>query len=332
VLVPILDPASATIRRVAIRTGRGRRLFRALANVLTALFLVFSIPLTVGIYGQAYVEMDERVRFPPPGQLVDVGGGEMIHVRTWGSANERPTLLLFTSAFTPSSAWAWVAQTLATEYRVVAFDRPGMGWSIGGVGPRDARHAADALTSALRIAGIGPPYVVIAHSFGGFSGRVFAGQHRSQLAAMVLLATSHPDAPGSGYGFFARLAAIRAHAGIDLLTPRGGGFSSLPPGEAEATDGVNHWTSHLDASADELETWDATAAEVRAAGDFGNVPLLVIGEASDNDEQRRYQLDLARLSSANEFVALNVGHLDMLIQRDQAQLVTDEIGPFLEGR
>jgi pimeloyl-ACP methyl ester carboxylesterase len=315
---------------VSTPTSRAGRLFRALANVLTALFLVVSIPLTVGIYAQAYVEMGERARFPPPGQIIDIGGGEKIHVRTWGQANDRPTILLFISAYTPSSAWAWIAQSLSAEYRVVAFDRPGMGWSSGGANPRDAMHAADALTSALRIAGIGPPYVVIGHSYGGFSARVFAGQHRSDVRAIVLLDTSHPDAPGSGYGFFARLNALQAHSGMQLLYKLGGGFSSLPPGDAEATDAVNHWTSHLDASADELETWNASAAEVRAAGDFGDLPVLIVAGA-EGEYQRGFQLDLVKLSTGSQLVDLNVGHIQMLIERDQAALVTDQITRFLAG-
>lgn len=292
------------------------------------IFLFVAIPLTVGIYAQAYVEMGERARFPPPGQIVDIGGGEKIHLRTWGSANDRPTVLLFISAYTPSSAWAWTAQALAPDYRVVAFDRPGMGWSSGGGGPRDAAHAAKALGSALDLAGIGRPYVVVAHSYGGFSGRVFAAQHRADVRALILLDTSHPDAPGSGHGFLARLNAVQANAGMQLLYKLGGGYGSLPPGEAEATDAVSHWTSHLDASADELETWDASADEVRAAGDFGDLPLLVVAGAG-SEEQRRYQLDLLNLSTSSEFVALNVGHLEMLIQPDQAALVIDEISRFL---
>jgi pimeloyl-ACP methyl ester carboxylesterase len=309
-------------------TSRAGRLFRALANVLTAIFLVVSILLTVGIYAQAYVETGERARFPPPGQIVDIGGGEKIHVRTWGQANDRPTIVLFISAYTPSSAWAWIAQTLSVEYRLVAFDRPGMGWSSGGGNPRDAAHAANALRSALAIAGIGPPYVVVGHSYGGFSARVFAAQHRPDVRALILLDTSHPDGPGSGYGFFARLNAVQAHAGIQLLYRLDGGFSSLPPGDAEATDAVNHWTSHLDASADELETRNASAAEVRAAGDFGELPVLIVAGA-ESDEQRRYQLDLVKLSSASQFVDLNVGHLQMLTEPDQAALVTDQISRFL---
>lgn len=277
---------------------------------------------------QAAVEHDQRGRFPPPGQLVDIGGGEKIHLRTWGSASDRPTVLLFISAQTPSSAWAWIAQSLAEDYRVVAFDRSGMGWSTGGSGPRDADHAARALTSALAIAGIGPPYVVVAHSYGGFSARVFVGLHPDDVVAMVLLDTSHPDAPGSGYGPLTRITALQGHAGLMVLFPPGNGFASLPDGEGDAAYAASLWTSHLDASSDELDTWNASAAQVRTAGTFGDLRLLVVA-AYESEDQRRYQLDLVNLSSAGEFVALNVGHLQMLTEPDQAALVTDEMTQFL---
>ena len=282
----------------------------------------------VGALAQAYVEHDERGRFPPPGELVDIGGGEMIHLREWGTPNDKPTLLLFVSGYALSSAWAWIAQDLAADYHLVAFDRPGMGWSSGGSGPRDAAHAADALTRALEIAAIGPPYIVVAHSYGGFSGRVFAAQHRDDLVAVILLDTSHPDALGSGHGFVARMNALRAHAGLELLVPLMGGYASLPAGEGDAANAVSRWTSHLDASADELETWTQTTHQVRAAGGFADLPLLIVAGAQSEDH-RRYQLDLQQLSTASEFVALNVGHTAMLIQQDQAALVIDELRRFL---
>jgi len=48
----------------------------------------------------------------------------------WGAATGGPTILLDVSAGQPSSIWAWIASDLGRHYRVVAYDRPGMAWSI----------------------------------------------------------------------------------------------------------------------------------------------------------------------------------------------------------
>ena len=169
---------------------------------------------------EGLAEGQERVWFPPPGQVVDIGNGQLMHLRVWGSGTPtRPTLLLLAGAAIPSSAWGWIGPELARDYRVVAIDRPGIGWSTGGQGPRTARVAADAIATALNKVGIGPPYVVIAHSFAGFTGRVFISHHRADVQAAVMLDTSTPEAPGAGYGYFYRMDALRGHLGLPYLFP-----------------------------------------------------------------------------------------------------------------
>jgi hypothetical protein len=82
----------------------------------------------------------------------------------------------------------------------------------------------------------------------------------------------------------------------------------------------------MDATADELETWDASAAEVRAAGDVDDLPLLVVASGGTADQ---YNLDLMSLSSEARLAELNVGHTDMLLRPDQAELVVETLRAFL---
>lgn len=302
------------------------RLLLAARNVA----LVVAIVLLVGATVQAVVESVERRQYPPPGQLVDLGDGRSIHLRTWGMDNDAPAVVLDVSANLFSSAWAWIGPALAEEFRVVAYDRPGMGWSVGRRPPRDARSSAEALSEALQRAGIGPPYVVVGHSFGGFSARVFADMHRADLVALVLLDNSHPDQGGGPYyGIPYRWRALIAHTGLPLLLPSFDGLAALPPDEAERALTVSAWTSHLDASAEELEEFDASAEQAREAGSFGDVPLLVIS-AAGSPEHHALQRDLTRLSSRSEYVQLDhVGHVSMLTERDQAADVAAEMLRFL---
>ena len=278
---------------------------------------------------QAVAEVGLRERSPVPGQLVDIGGGQTIHLRTWGVANDKPTVLLFVSAATPSSAWAWVAESLAADYRVVAFDRPGMAWSQGGQGPRDAQTAADSLSSALAVAGIGPPYVVMAHSYGGFSARVFAMNNLENVQALVLLESSHPDGMGRGYGLMYRFEAWRTHLGLTAISPPGNGYSSLPGNEGDGAYAVSLLASHRDATADELETWTASASEARQASDFGDMPLLVMATTSAGDQELALQNDLLNLSANGRFALVDGSHMGMLLEQNQATRVSAAVREFL---
>jgi pimeloyl-ACP methyl ester carboxylesterase len=279
---------------------------------------------------QARAEQASRAANPAPGVLVDIGGGERLHVRIWGEANDRPTIVLDVSAAQPSSIWAWIAQDLSTEYQVVAYDRPGVAWSAE-VSGRDAQSAADALTSALEKLGVGGPFVVVGHSFGGLSARVFAADHRQQLSGLILLDTTYPI-PGGGAGFAAiyRAEALRGHSGELQLFPPHNGYTSLPDNEVAGAFAVTLWTSHRDATADEMDEWDATVNQVLAAGDFGDVPLLVVSTPGTPDEISRAR-ELAELSSNSRFLVMNTTHMAMLMDESAATETAREIRIFLES-
>lgn len=309
------------------RPGPLRRLLIAAARV----FGVIGLILLSGMTLQACVERAERERFPPPGQLVDIGGGQLIHVRQWGEANPGPVLLLDGSAAMPSSIWGWVGPGLADlGHHVVAYDRPGMAWSSGPRQPRDARHAADAFSAALRAAAIPPPYVVVAHSYGAFSSRVFTGLRRDEVEALVLLDTTHPDAGGPVVAIPYRLQALLGHSGLFQIVAPPNGFSGLPAADAAAAGSVTKWTTHLDTTAEELEFWYDSANQVRQFPDFGDLPLLVVADWSSGlhlDLQR----DLLELSTSSRFVQLEAEHMGMLLREQEAQMLIPVIDEFIRS-
>ena len=303
-------------------------------RLLIAAVRVFGVIALVALAGmslQACVERAERDRFPAPGQLVDVGGGQLIHLRQWGGSNIGPTLLLDGSAAMPSSIWSWVGPGLADlGHRVVAIDRPGMGWSRGPWQPRDARHAAEAIAAALDTAAIPSPYVVVAHSYGAFSSRVFTGLHRDQVVALVLLDTTHPDTGGPVVAIPYRMQALVGHTGLFQVVSLPDGFGGLPPTDADAARSVTKWTTHLDTTAEELEVWSESANQVREFHDFGDLPLLVVSGWADDihlDQQR----DLLELSTASHFAQLDAEHMGMLLNEPEARNLIPIIDEFIRS-
>lgn len=305
----------------------GRRLARAAWHVLALALLVITAAMIV----QARAEQTSQASNPAPGILVDIGGGHRLHLRVWGDPNDRPTIVLDVSAAQPSSIWAWIARDLSRDYRVVAYDRPGMAWSVG-VRGRDAQSAADALTNALGKAGIGGPYVVVGHSFGGLSARVFAADHRAELSGLVLLDTTYPIQGGGGW-FAAtyRSEAWQGHSGMLQLFPPDNWYASLPPDESASAFAVTLWASHRDATADEMDAWDASVSEVLAAGGYGDLPLLVVSTPGTPDEVAP-ERDLTNLSSNSTFLVMNTSHMAMLMDEttaaETARLIRDFVDSF----
>src|SRR5262245_5882697 len=161
-----------------------------------------------------------RHRVPVPylasGQRFDVGG-RSLYMDCRGSG--APTVVLEAGSGADSATWAAVHDELATTTRTCAYDRAGRGRSD----PRTThtlRDAATDLHALLAAAGAEPPFVVVGHSLGGAYGRVFAAEHRPEVAGLVLVDAFGPDLEEAWIQpllgplrdeYAARLDGLRAH-------------------------------------------------------------------------------------------------------------------------
>ena len=126
----------------------------------------------------------DRKRFPPPGRLVDVGGYRL-HLLESGSGDA--TIVLEAGLMSTVLSWSNLQRELAQSYRVVSYDRAGLGWSDLGPMPRTADRMVDELHTLLRRAAIAPPYILVGHSFGGLTMPLFAAKFPDETAGMVLV-------------------------------------------------------------------------------------------------------------------------------------------------
>src|SRR5215213_1417072 len=122
----------------------------------------------------AFTALAQRAAPKPPGRLVDVGGYRL-HLDCTGRGG--PAVVLIAGAGDFSFDWSLV-QTPASRFaRVCSYDRAGLAWSDLGPTPRTMRQDAHELRELLRAAGVGPPYVLVGHSIGGFIARVYAARY-----------------------------------------------------------------------------------------------------------------------------------------------------------
>ncbi len=157
--------------------------------------------------------------YPPNGQFVDVEGVR-IHAHV---AGDGPDLVLLHGAFGSSRDFTYdLVGRLKDRYRVIAFDRPGMGFSDHVApkfaGPFAARAETPAeqsavLAKAARMLGAERP-LVLGHSFGGIVALSWALDH--DPAGLVLLAGVAMPWPGD-LGWLYRWNGTRV--GSALLSP-----------------------------------------------------------------------------------------------------------------
>ena len=88
--------------------------------------------------------------------------------------------------------WGKVLPALPADTAYFAYNRPGIGQSAPASTPRDGQHIVAELRRALQQQGMQPPYVLVGHSLGGLYMQLFARQHPQEVAALVLVDSTHP--------------------------------------------------------------------------------------------------------------------------------------------
>ncbi|HZI74994.1 MAG TPA: alpha/beta hydrolase, partial [Gemmatimonadales bacterium] len=170
----------------------GRRVLRAIGRTLAALVGLIVVLGLVGASYESAAEAADVRAYPPPGQLVDVGGYRL-HINCTGTGS--PTVVIESGWGDMSAAWGWVQPEVAKTTRVCTYDRAGMGWSEASPEPRVAREYAKELHTLLANAHETGPYVLVGHSMGGFTVLVYAHDYPADVSGLVLVDSQ--DLPAS---------------------------------------------------------------------------------------------------------------------------------------
>ncbi|MCC5969340.1 MAG: alpha/beta hydrolase [Pararhodobacter sp.] len=126
---------------------------------------------------------------PPVGRMITLDGRQ-VHLRELGRpAGTAPDLVLIHGANGNLRDFTFdLTARLAADYRIIALDRPGLGWSDSwGEDEGDPRVQARILRRVVAEMGVQRP-IVLGHSYGGAVAMAWALEDPEGTAALVLLA------------------------------------------------------------------------------------------------------------------------------------------------
>ncbi|MCB0186207.1 MAG: alpha/beta hydrolase, partial [Caldilineaceae bacterium] len=251
-------------------------------RMLVGLLILLVVLGIAGATYQAIAIRRDAAAFPPPGQLVDVGGYRL-HLYCIGQGS--PTVILESGQANSLAVWSWIQPAVAQTTRVCAYDRAGVGWSEDSPMPRDARQMVVELHTLLQNAAIAPPFVLVGHSFGGLVTHVYAAQYPTEVVGLVWLDVEHPEQwtrtpeGRAQYQQILRLSRIGpsvARIGLIRLSNYFPPVKELPPQAAAAFKAWLDTTRFMEVNAAEFQSQLASAAQALAAGALGDMPLLVV--------------------------------------------------------
>jgi hypothetical protein len=297
--------------------------------------------VTVGAVFEQIGQHHDRRRYPQIGNSIDIGG-RTLNISCLGEGG--PTVIFDTYGHMSGYAWSAVQAEVAKSTRACWYDRAAYGWSEPGPMPRTYQSVASDLHALLHAASVSPPYVLAGASEAALHIRLFNGLYPGEIRGVVMVNAMDGDGPqttvpestkgfwgrhfgsvaprirGLGCLVFPTLTRVGVIRLVGLFQPpRGTPEFGLAPEQRPELDFLSDNSTAVQGS--EACTRAEGAEQVRAAGNLGDLPLIVLASqekipagnpaqraiaAAWNEAQiKRVQPGLAKLSTRGRLVSLD---------------------------
>jgi pimeloyl-ACP methyl ester carboxylesterase len=270
--------------------------------------------------GTPTYEMEQRPSLPAPvmGGDIDVGG-HILSYKCYGEGS--PTIIVEAGAGdkpTLTLSWNAVILGVSPTTRMCIYDR---------VPANSSQEMAENLHGLLSKIPVAGPYILVAHSLGGWHARVFAHLYPDEVAGMVLVDTT-PVSPQSAITYATAYPTVSAGEPAGITQNR--------MTEADI------YAGELMPSLDGLDM-KVSNEQAREAGTFGEIPLVAIGRIPGPENfpgldpvsleqldgiMLKIEADMAKLSSKGVFV-LATTH-QHFISLYEPQIIIDAINKMVE--
>jgi pimeloyl-ACP methyl ester carboxylesterase len=287
-----------TDSRIPVPAKKNRlwRITKKILQVIVALLLLAAI---CGAAYQAIANWRDGRRFPQEGRSIALGAAfPNVALNMNCSGQGSPTVIMDTGLGVPAMGWNFVQPEVAKFARVCSYDRAGYGWSTPGPMPRTSGEIVKELHALLAASGEEGPYVLVAHSFGGYNVRVYTKEYPADVVGMVLVDTSHEDQDSRMTGsmktymkdqtaqleFQRKVAPLLIFFGIARITSGDEPGLNLPKDFLHELTYLQLQSKFVEATASEIQNFSSiSAGEVRAAGNLGERPLVVLTAGKEED-------------------------------------------------
>jgi pimeloyl-ACP methyl ester carboxylesterase len=191
-----------------------------LMSIILTLILIVAVMVAGLVWFAANTARKVEAAVPPCGQFMEIDGQRLHYVDTKGAG---PAIVMIHGLGGTLRNYTYaLVDKLSGEFRVIAVDRPGSGYS----GRQDDAPArlgaqADTLAKFMRALGLKQP-LLVGHSLGGALSLAIALDHPDCAGALALIAPlthAQDDVPEPFQGLFVNSPVLRKIIAWTLATP-----------------------------------------------------------------------------------------------------------------
>ena len=288
---------------------------------------------TLGIIGLPFtlwnLTMNRKNRVSPPGEIIKTSLSE-VHAIVSG---EGPVTVILEAGFSSISIdWCYIQPEISKHARVISYDRGSYGWSKTKRKTMTSLDSVEELREVLSHLKIKPPYILVGHSFGALSMRLFASMYPDEVVGLVLEDAAHENQYVLSQenikriNKFKRLVTfgyITSLAGIPRMFKQKIGRKFLAK---EYDDSLNYtgYTPGAYKSAYQEYVDSVTSASqlLKAKPLRKDLPVIMISAKKQPESWKKNQLLLTGLTSNTEQIEADTGHS---VHLENPQIVIDSI-------
>lgn len=237
-------------------------------------------------------------------EKIDIGGYGLV-VKISGIKSSYPVIVFESGFGGTSDTWERLQSELSKRTLTVSYDRAGLGRSSSSPGPRTSEVKAMELHKLLQQCQIEGPFIIVAHSLGGFTARIFATKYKEEVKGIVFVDSSYEqqfvDSPEPQYE------------------------------EGSLEEMMNN--ANPDGSYDEMLLSAKQVTVSKAEDALRKIPIDVLVGLNDKSDGASvwlgYQQEIAKLSDKSNMLTIDAGHG---IHIEQPDFVIQEITNMMEGK
>ncbi|QFG00690.1 alpha/beta hydrolase [Psychrobacillus glaciei] len=276
------------------------------ATIIRNILGVAAFPLTVW-----NLAMNQLNKVAPPGQIIQTKHSE-VHAIVTGEGEV--TVILEAGLGSVSIDWCYVQPEISKFAKVISYDRGDYGWSRTKRMTLSSLDSVEELKEVLENLNIQPPYILVGHSFGGLSMRLFVSMYPNDVTGLVLVDAVHENqyVTGNQNNKFRRLVTFgyaTSLMGLPRILKQKVGRKFLVKEYARHLKYIGYTLGAYKSMYREYRDSSISAKQLMEAKPLRDDLSIKVISAENNSEQwKKRQMLLSKLTNKTEHIQTKTGH------------------------